>query len=350
MTLPIPVIDLAAASHPEVPASVLHPIRHATETLGIIHVVNHGISPDLISGFNQHIDRLLGLPRNSKVGLASPTGHPYRGWEQWSDDFGRLKCERFNVAQFDDVEHARAAGLGKEHLGLYAHRNMWPDDDSELRDLTFRYIAACQSLAERLLGLYSRAQGLPEGTFPVDPLPYLSLTVNNYPAFTYPDPNNREDELLLGEHVDDCVLTVLAQAGNYEGLQIRSLAGDWLTVPVVPGALLILSGSLLTRWSNGQLPAAKHRVVAGGTATRRSAAVFYSAALDRVLEPLAPFVEPGEVTGYEPVTQSKLVADGLEDYLRLSGRPAQLAAWREGKPYVDDPAENRRAAGLPAAG
>ena len=29
-----------------------------------------------------------------------------------------------------------------------------------------------------------------------------------------------------------------------------------------------------------------------------------------------------------------------EDYLKVFGRPAQVAAWREGKPYVAELAEN----------
>ena len=340
MTSPIPVIDLAAATGPDVPASVLDLIRDATETVGVIQVVNHGVSLGLIGEFDQRIGRLLSLPRDRKAELASPTGHPYRGWRQWPDDFGRLELERFNVGQFDDAPQASAAGLAEEYLGLYAHRNVWPADDPELRDLTFRYIADGQSLAERLLGLYARAQGLPEGTFPVDPLPYLTLTVNNYPTWSYPDTGRDEDKLLLLEHADGSVLTVLAQAGDYEGLQVQLPDGDWLPVPIVPGALQVFSGSLLTRWTNGLLRPARHRVVAGGTATRRSTAIFYYPALDRVLEPLVPFTEPGEETDYEPVTQWELVKDNVENYLKVFGRPSQVAAWRDGKPYVAELAEN----------
>jgi flavonol synthase len=75
--------------------------------------------------------RLLSLPREQKARLASP--HPYRGWRQWPDDFGRLELERFNVAQYDSVAEASAAGVAEEHLGLYAHANVWAADDPGLR-------------------------------------------------------------------------------------------------------------------------------------------------------------------------------------------------------------------------
>ncbi|HXW43869.1 MAG TPA: 2OG-Fe(II) oxygenase family protein [Streptosporangiaceae bacterium] len=340
MTSPIPVIDLSAATAPDAPRELLDAVREATETVGIIQVVNHGVPESLISEFDERIGRLLALPRDRKAELASPTGHPYRGWRQWPDDFGRLELERFNVGQFDNIEAARAAGLAEEYLGLYAHDNVWPADDPELRDLAFRYIAAGRSLAEQVLVLYARAQGLPADTFPVSPLPYLSFTVNNYPTWTYPDTGNDEDKLLLLEHADGSAVTILAQGGDYEGLQVQLPDGDWLPVPIRPGALQVFSGSLLTRWTNGLLRPARHRVVAGGTATRRSVAIFYYPGLEQVLQPLAPFVEPGEETDYEPVTQWELVRDGVQNYLKVFGRNAQVTAWREGKPYVAELADN----------
>ncbi len=340
MTYQIPVIDLQAATRADAPRDLLAAVRTATQEIGIIQVVNHGVPPDLTGDFDRRIGRLLGLPRARKAELASPTGHPYRGWRQWPDDFGRLELERFNVGQFDNAADARAAGLAEEYLGLYAHANVWPADDPGLREVTHRYIAAARGVAERVLGLYARAQGLPAGTFPVSPLPHLSLTVNDYPTWTYPDTGRDEDKLLLLEHADGSAVTILAQDGDYEGLQIQLPDGDWLPVPIVPGALQVFSGTLLTRWTNGLLRPARHRVVAGGTVTRRSTAIFYYPGLAQVLEPLPPFAAPGEETGFEPVTTWDLVKDGVANYLKVFGRPEQVTAWREGRPYVAELAEN----------
>ncbi len=340
MTYQIPVIDLEAATGADAPQDLLEAVRAATEEIGIVQVINHGVPQDLTDDFGRRIGRLLSLPRPRKAELASPTGHPYRGWRQWPDDFGRLELERFNVGQFDNAADARAAGLPEEYLGLYAHANVWPADDPGLREVTHRYIAAARGVAERILGLYARAQRLPSGTFPVSPLPHLTLTVNDYPTWTYPDSDRDEDKLLLLEHADGSAVTILAQDGDYQGLQIQLPDGDWLPVPIVPGALQVFSGTLLTRWSNGLLRPARHRVVAGGTVTRRSTAVFYYPGLAEVLEPLPPFAEPGEETGFEPVTTWDLVKDSVENYLKVFGRPEQVTAWREGRPYVAELAEN----------
>lgn len=333
MTQRIPVVDLEAALGGDAPGELLDAVRRAAERIGIIQVLNHGVEPGLIEEFNQRAGRLLGLPRAEKAKLASPTGHPYRGWRQWPDDFGRLELERFNVGQFDTAEDARAAGVTERYLGLYLHQNVWPTDDPQLRDAALRYIEASRRVAERVLGLYARALGQAEDTFPRDGLPHLRLTVNDYPTWTYPDTRDDADKLLLLEHADDSALTVLSQTGDYEGLQAELPEGGWLPVPIVPGALQVFSGALLARWTNGRLRPVRHRVVAGGTVTRRSTAVFYYPGLDTVVEPLAPFIG-AEGSRFGPVLLWDHVKGRVEDYLQEFGRPEQVAAWQEGRPYV----------------
>jgi flavonol synthase len=326
MTYAIPVVDLENVQ--------LDAVRAGAGELGAVQVVNHGVPG---ADLERRMARLLGRPRADKARLASP--HPYRGWRQWPDDFGRLELERFNVAQFDDVAEASAAGVGEEFLGLYAHANVWPADDPGLRETARAYMAACRGLAERMLRLYAVAFGVDEGTFALGALPHYRLTVNEYPTWTYPEEDaGSGDKLLLLEHEDDSAVTILAQQGDYEGLQIQAPDGTWIPVPLVPGALQVFSGSLLARWTGGRLRPGRHRVVAGGTVTRRSTAVFVYPALDTVVQPAGPFANGA--AGWEPVRVWDHVKDRVADYLAAYGRPEQIAAWREGTPYVAELAEN----------
>jgi isopenicillin N synthase-like dioxygenase len=333
MTYAVPVVDLENVQ--------LQAVRAGAQELGAVQVVNHGVPGELSEDLGRRMARLLSLPRAEKALLASP--HPYRGWRQWPDDFGRLELERFNVAQFGDIAEASAAGVDEEYLGLFAHANVWPADDPGLRKTALAYMAGCRGLAERMLGLYALAFGLAEETFALGALPHFRLTVNDYPTWTYPevaDPaeSSDEDKLLLLEHADDSAVTILAQQGDYEGLQIRAPDGSWLPVPLVPGALQVFSGTLLARWTDGRLRPGRHRVVAGGTVTRRSTAVFVYPALETVVQPLAPFCSGAP--GFEPVRVWDHVKDRVADYLAAYGRPEQIAAWRDGTPYVAELAEN----------
>jgi isopenicillin N synthase-like dioxygenase len=343
VTYRVPVIDLGAALAGDGPE--LDAVTDAIEQVGLVQVTNHGIDPGLIEELGRRSGRLLSLPRAEKAKLASPTGHPYRGWRQWPDDFGRLELERYNVAQFDTPDDARAAGVAEEHLGLFVHPNIWPGDDQELRPVTLAYMDACRRLAGQMLGLYARALGLPGNTFALGELPHIRLTVNDYPTWAY-DADSADDpgpeasaadaddvKLLLLEHADDSVVTVLGQAGDYEGLQVQAPDGGWQAVPIVPGALQVLSGQLLTRWTNGRLRPGRHRVIAGGTDTRRSTAVFCYPGLETVVAPLSAFAGP-DGGGDQGVKVWDHVSRRVEDYLEEFGRPEQITAWRDGRPYV----------------
>ncbi len=237
----------------------------------------------------------------------------------------------------NDVAAASEAGVPEAYLGLFAHANVWPADDPGLRGAAFGYLAACLGLAERMLGLYARAHSVPEDAFAMGRLPHVRLTVNDYPTWTYPATTADEDKLLLLEHADDSAVTILAQQGDYEGLQVQAPDGTWIGVPITPGALQVFSGTLLARWTGGLLRPGRHRVVAGGTVTRRSTAVFVYPSLDAVVEPFGPFAADPAM---EPVLVWDHVKDRVADYLGTYGRPEQIAAWRDGQPYVAELAED----------
>ncbi|ABD09579.1 dioxygenase, isopenicillin N synthase [Frankia casuarinae] len=338
MTDEIPAIDLEAALAEDAPADLLLRVREAAERIGLIQVVNHGVPLELIEDFERRVERVLRLPRPEKAKLASPTGHPFRGWRQWPDDLGRLELERYSVGQFDNPADAAAAGVSERWLGLYKHGNVWPPEDPDLRGVTFAYAKAAVVLAQRVLGLYERLLGLPAGSFPDAEPHHINMIVNDYPTWTYPDTVAEEEKLLLLEHTDGSAVTILHQHGEYSGLQAQQADGTWIPVPVVPGALQVFSGTILTRWTNGLFRPVRHRVVAGGSATRQSTGIFYHPSLDTVLEPLPAFVgEDG--TEFEPVVLGEIDETNVENYLKVFGRPEQVAAWREGRPFVSELAE-----------
>ena len=74
-------------------------------------------------------------------------------------------------------------------------------------------------------------------------------------------------------------------------------------------------------------------MVAGGTVTRLSSGVFWHPRVDTVVEPLPEFVGP-EGPDFDPLLIWDGVRDDVEEYLRVFGRPEQVAAWREGRRYV----------------
>lgn len=333
MTVEIPVVDLQLALSDDAPEELLDSVRAAAEQIGIIQVVNHGAPQEVVDAFHQSVGRVLALPREEKEKLASPTGHPYRGWRQWPDDFGRLELERINIGQYDNGDDALAAGLTPEQAGLFAHVNVWPEQEPGLRDAAFRYRDAVTEVGRKVVALYAKILGVPAGTFPLGDDAYSTFVVNDYPTWTHTDSTADEEKLLLLEHADGSVVTVLHQEGDYAGLQGQRPDGTWQSVPILPGALQVFTGSLFANWTEGRLRPGRHRVVSGGTVTRRSSGVFLYPGLDSVVEPLPPFADPEE-SDFEPVSVWDQASGNVQEYLQVFGRPDQVAAWREGRPYI----------------
>ncbi len=330
----VQVVDLTGAEGPHPGSEILTSLRTAAETTGAVLVTNHGVPLEEIETFEAKIGALLARPREDKVSLASPTGHPYRGWRQWPDDFGRLELERYMVARFDDAEEARRAGVAEEHLEIYRHKNVWPPDDPGFKEVLVSYRAHVIALAKRVLGLYAVSLGLAPTAFPTSGLDSTSVTVNNYPTWLWPDAPEDDEKLLLLEHADGNAITVLHQKGSYEGLQIQGPDGAWLPVPVIHEALIVLSGGNLARWTNDRFVPGRHRVVAGGEASRQSTAFFYNPSLETVVQPIAELVATGDEPHYEPYVVAESSQNQVDDYLSTFGRPAQVEAWRTGTRYV----------------
>jgi isopenicillin N synthase-like dioxygenase len=241
------------------------------------------------------------------------------------------------VARFDDVDEAIAAGeepeLARSH---YDHANVWPADDPSYRDLVVELRAEIVAFAERLLGVYAQALGLPADAFPAVGPDTTSVTYNKYPTWTWPEDATDEDKLLLLEHADGNTITILHQAGGYPGLQVQQPDGSWSAVPIIDGALQVFNGGLISRYTNDRWVPGRHRVVAGGTQVRHSTAFFYNPGFATVVEPFPALLEDGEEALFDPVTVLDQADGRVDDYLRVFARPEQIEAWENGTPFVAD--------------
>lgn len=338
----IPVIDLGRVVDGVAPDAVLDAIRAAGESVGVIQVVNHGVALSLIEEHDRRTSALLAQPREVKADLASPTGHPYRGWRQWPDDLGRLELERYMVARFDDPAEAIAAGVDPEIAAReYEHHNVWPDSDPAYRDLVVRYRSEIVALAERLLKLFAQALRVPEDSFRSVGPDTTQVTFNKYPTWTWPEDATDEDKLLLLEHADGNAITILYQEGDYAGLQVQQPDGSWQPVPIVDGALQVFFGGLISVWTNDRWVPGRHRVVSGGSSVRHSTAIFYSPGFETVIAPIPELLVAGEEPGYEPRTVDARSRGFVDDYLRVFARPDQVQAFQSRTKFVAEVREEQ---------
>lgn len=185
----------------------------------------------------------------------------------------------------------------------------WPSN--EFRDLMASFYAACVEGAFRLQRVLARALDL-EQEFFVDCHSGENVTLRllHYPAV---DKDHIEDRQLgAGAHTDYGLLTLLFQ-DDVGGLEVQSAEGDWTAVPAVDRAIVINSGDLLERWSNGRYRSTPHRVrPRTGNAERFSIAMFVDPDSNTEVEALPSCVCSNNPPRFAPVTAGAHLQEKIE--------------------------------------
>ena len=139
----------------------------------------------------------------------------------------------------------------------------------------------------------------------------ISLRLLYYPA---QDQNTVSDgQLGAGAHTDYGFLTLLFQ-DNAGGLQVLNNEKSWMDVPPEQGAVVVNSGDLLERWTNGTYRSTLHRVMPRTNGRDRlSIAMFIDPDTATKVTPLAGCVNSNSPAKYPTVTagehiQAKLAA------------------------------------------
>lgn len=124
----------------------------------------------------------------------------------------------------------------------------------------------------------------------------------------YPPPPPDWDaatDIRAGAHSDYGSLTLLFQRPGQTGLEILSpRTGEWEPVPVVPGAVCVNVGDLMSFWTAGLLRSTVHRVVVpsgGGEGEGEGKGTRYS---------IAYFAHPADETLIEPIPSEVVKARG----------------------------------------
>jgi isopenicillin N synthase-like dioxygenase len=320
----VPVIDLTHFIDGEgAPDATVKTIREACKNVGFFQVVGHGIDPALFQGVLSMMGALAGLPDDVLATLESPTGHPFRGVSTRRSDSGDVFVRRLQVNRFEDPAHAIAQGVPARYAD-YFHPNVWPDQIESLRETWEAFFSATRNLGRQIMSLLALALELPRDYFDAAlQLDVSTMSANYYPAQEIlSTPGN--PKVILGEHEDSGVLTVLSQSGDYTGLQLKTVDGDWIDVPVVANSFVINIGDLLARWTNGKWTSTTHRVIAAEEPgqSRISVPTFYLPAIDTVIEPFPSCIGP-EGPLYEPITPY----DWEAEYFRKPNESAELGAY-----------------------
>ncbi|MCP9835243.1 MULTISPECIES: isopenicillin N synthase family oxygenase [unclassified Cyanobium] len=168
---------------------------------------------------------------------------------------------------------------------------------------------AIADLQRRFLRVIALGMGCGEDFFEemVSEAPTLTRALRYPPMVQAP----AEGHLWAAAHGDINLITALPRATG-PGLQVR-VAGEWLDAAPPDGRVIINTGLMLERLSNGRIPTGWHRVVApaGASAERHSVVQFCHPRPWTILAPVPSCCGPDQPQRYSAVR----AADALEEVL-----------------------------------
>jgi isopenicillin N synthase-like dioxygenase len=261
----VPLIDLTPwySADPAGRRQVATDVDRALCEVGFLLVTGHPLSAGLAARVRQEVRPFFALPTVEKAALACFPGG--RGWippgaeaNAGSDGLETppdLK-ESFTFGP-EEVPPAVVGTAEEEWFGP----NSWPPEVPGLRAAATAYADGCAALADDLLRILALALDLDDDFFVSRCTDNTwSVNLNWYPARQLVG-SVLPGQMRIGQHTDFGTLTLLDRQPGSGGLQVRTLAGEWVDAPFVPGALTVNAGDLLARWTGDRWRSTPHRVL-----------------------------------------------------------------------------------------
>lgn len=302
----LPTIDLSAPDE-----QVANDLLRTYTEVGFALVRGHGIGPDLFDELFAASAKFAAQPLHRKMAIALNELH--RGYIPigTSTDVASEYEEVTSPNQSESFVMMREAGPDDPDVlaGAYlAGPNQWPELDG-FRSVLEAYHEAMEDLARRMIGLFAVALCDIDGVMePMFERPTTWLRLLRYPA-----PLGAPSGAGYGSapHRDFGAITLLAQS-DVPGLEVLHPDGRWILVEPEPDAIVLNTGEVMHRWSNGRLRKTPHRVINRSGKERYSAPFFFDPNVSAVVEPLPCCVGATNPPQFVPVRFGDFLRSELE--------------------------------------
>lgn len=330
----IPIIDLSpwisASQRSESTTSesiskgqleVVKEIHKACREVGFFMIRNHGFNDTLMDQAWKSSKEFFDLSLEEKLRhkTTDEKEYPYgfeqsetlvKGKELDNPDGPSGNTERASgEPDVSDWKETFAIGPSNPDSGMPPRR--WAESanlPTDFRPTVETYYRHMEGLATVLLRIFALALDEPITYFNDKMDRHMSALrlVHYYPLIEPPSGGSIVDNdfavIRAGAHTDYGALTILATKDK--GLQVLLTSKDdesdrkreWVSVPVIPGTLIVNLGDLMQRWTNDQWLSTMHRVVMPATHAmerRYSMAYFVNVNGETLIEPL-PSCRNGE--------------------------------------------------------
>ena len=308
----VPLVNLShyRSGTPEERARFVRVFGEALKEFGFVSVEGHGIDDGLIRRTYADVASFFGLPEQVKqrYHLAGVGGQ--RGYTP----FGKEHAKNRTVGDLKEFWHVgRDLPEGHPRRPKAGAQNVWPEEVPGFRTNTLALYSALDEAAAVMLQAVAEYFGIARNTFSDMARDGTStLRVIHYPPL--------KEKFVPGavraaEHEDINLITLLCE-GTASGLEILTRDGEWIPVDTLRGQIVVDSGDMLSRITNGVIPATTHRVVNPPSLaednTRYSMPFFVHPYPECMLQALPGTVTP-EKPGQPPITADAFLKQRLRE-------------------------------------
>jgi len=277
-------------------------LMRGLQDYGFVILKDHGVPVELLGRAYAQAEALFALPEAAKRRYAAGL----RGYTPFGTEHAK-DSRHPDLKEFWQIGREAPAGVA---IAKDLPPNVWPDEVPAFRDTFLALFDALDSTGRTLLRALAPRLGLAEDHF--DPLVRHGtsiLRVLHYPPVA--------DDAAAGcvrsaAHEDINFLTIMVAAKG-AGLELLDRDGTWLPVETEPTNLIVDSGDMLQRLTNGVIPATTHRVVnpSGPNVSRYSMPFFMHPSSWVPLDVLPSCRGTG--AKYPPITAGDFLAERLRE-------------------------------------
>jgi isopenicillin N synthase-like dioxygenase len=263
-TQTIPVLDLSDfQATGDRRQQFIDQLGAALQHIGFFALIHHGVDAELIAEAYRLSEQFFSLPEAIKQGYEIAGINGQRGFTS----FGKEHAKDHPMPDLKEFWH-----IGRESPDESPDK---PCERSlELRSLTLPnvQISEVPNFHPTMVHLYSQLEACAAELLQACAL-YLHepenlmvemiqggdtiLRIIHYPPISA---DAHPASLRSAPHEDINLITLLCEA-TADGLELQQRDGSWLTIPALPGQIIVDSGDMLQQLTNGLLKSTTHRVV-----------------------------------------------------------------------------------------
>ncbi|KAK1264635.1 hypothetical protein QJS04_geneDACA023913 [Acorus gramineus] len=223
----------------------------ALARFGCFQVAYDGVPARLREDMFEAMERVFDLPDETK--RRNTSDKPYFGYNGRNEMVPMY--ESLGAEETSEIEKAKAFT-----------QLLWPEGND-------KFCETLNCMSKKLLELNQMIMKMVFDGFGVD-IPDALISDNSVLRVMKYDAPTGDSALVLPPHTDKSSLTILCQQEGVQGLEVLVDGHEWISLPPIPGCFVILAAEVLKAWSNGRIPAVKHRVVLSPGKERYSFGLF----------------------------------------------------------------------------